>query len=102
MVMFPRIFPRLAALDPVTVDWKVRAMTEGDFAVYVTLVMADPTFVPVTGAPLLVHTLPNNILPMKTVLPVVAAVPLVPFALVLAGIVQDLRRRVGRKPPKTQ
>ena len=50
-----------------TVDWKVRALTEGDFAVYVTLVADDPAFVPVTGALLLVHTSSSNILPMKTV-----------------------------------
>jgi hypothetical protein len=87
--------------DSVTVDWKVRALTEGDFAVYVTLVAADPSFVPVTSAPLLVQTSPSNILPMRKVLPVVAVVPLVPFALVLAGIVQDLRRRVGKRSNKT-
>jgi hypothetical protein len=86
--------------DAVTVDWKVRALTEGDFAVYVTLVAGDPTFVPVTGAPLLVHTSPSTILPMRTVLPVVVAVPFVPFVLVLAGIVQDLRRRVARNQTK--
>jgi hypothetical protein len=79
--------------DAVTVDWSVRALTEGDFAVYVTVVAADPAFVPVTGAPLLVRTSPSNILPMKTVLPVVVAVPLVPLGLVFAGIVLDLRRR---------
>jgi len=88
--------------DSMTMDWKVRALTEGDFAVYITLVTADPTFVPVTGAPLVVHTSPSNILPMRKVLPVVAVVPLVPFALVLAGIVQDLRRRVERKSHKSQ
>jgi hypothetical protein len=85
--------------DAATVDWQVRALTEGDFAVYVTLVAADPGFVPVTGAPLLVHTSPSNILPMRKVLPVVTVVPLVPFALVLGGIARDLRRRKAAQKP---
>jgi hypothetical protein len=92
----------LAPLQPgdlVTVDWKVRALSEGDFATFVTLVAADPAFVPVTGAPLLIHTEPSKILPMGKVLPVVVLVPLVLFALVMVGIVQDLRRRRTAQKP---
>jgi hypothetical protein len=89
--------------ETVTINWMVRALTEGDFAAYVTMVAADPAFVPVTGSPLLIHANPSHILPMKKVLPVIIAVPLVPLAFVFWGIAQDLRRRrTAPTPPGTK
>jgi hypothetical protein len=78
--------------DSVTVDWKVRALSEGEFAAFVTLISADPSFFAVTGSPLQIHTEPSKILPMNRVIPVVAVVPLVPLALLLFRIAAARKR----------
>jgi len=88
---------RTQYLDPlqpgesVTLDWRVHTLFEGDFAVFVSLVSEDTAFGTVSSPALQIHAVPDDVLPMKQVIPVVVAVPLFPFGLLI------LTKVLGRK-----
>jgi hypothetical protein len=94
-----RYLPALQPGETRTVHWQVRALSEGDFASFVTVVAADPGWEPVTGSTLKITGVPREVLPLRNVLPVVVAVPIVPLALFFVGIGQDIRgRRIAVHP----
>ncbi len=92
-----RYLPALQPGETRTIPWQVRALTEGDFAAFVTVVAADPDWQPVAGSILKITGIPREILPLRNVLPVVVVVPMVPLALFFVGVGQSIwRQRVSR------
>jgi len=76
----------------VQLSWNVHALIEGDFASFVTIVSSEKSFIPVVSMPLLLHVEPDDILPLKTVIPVVAIVPIFPLALLVFTVIYTRRR----------
>lgn len=77
--------------DSVRRYWEVHTLTDGDFAVFVTVVSSDESFTPDVSPTLLVHVEPNEVLPLKEVLPVAVVVPLFPLMLLFYSIVKSRR-----------
>jgi hypothetical protein len=75
--------------DSATRFWEVHTLTDGDFAVFVTVVSLDESFVPQVSPTLLISAVPNEFLPLKEVLAVAVVVPLFPLTLLLFSIVRS-------------
>lgn len=81
--------------DSVTRFWEVHTLTDGDFAVFVTVVPSDGSFVPQVSPTLLIRAEPNDFLSLKDVLPVSVVVPLFPLMLLFYSFAKS--RREHRK-----
>lgn len=78
-----RFLPPLQPGERVHLSWQLHALFQGEFAAFLTVVSAVDGFVPTMSAPLHLHVTPDNILPMKKVVPVVTAVPFLPLGLLV-------------------
>ena len=85
--------PPLAPGESVQLAWRVHTLINGEFAVYVTVVSPEPSFTTAASPSLLVQAMPDNVLPLNQVVPVVAIVPIFPLALLLFGTVRVRRKR---------
>jgi hypothetical protein len=84
--------PPLQPGASVQLRWKLHTLFEGAFASFVTVVSAEESFPPALSSPLRLQVAPDNILPLKEVIPVVAVVPFFPLALLLFMVVYTRRR----------
>lgn len=92
----PRRTQYLPSLQPgesVRLTWKLHALFEGAFASFVTVVSTEESFQPAVSASLRLQVTPDNILPLKDVIPVVAAVPFFPLALLVFTVAYTRRRQ---------
>jgi hypothetical protein len=86
--------PPLLPGESVRLGWKVRALFEGAFVTFVTVVSSEESFRPAVSAQLSLQVAPDDILPLKEVIPVAAVVPLFPLALLIFGAAR--RRQTER------
>jgi hypothetical protein len=77
--------PPLQPGESVKLAWRLRALIEGAFVTFVTVVSAEESFPPAVSASLRLQVAPDDILPLKDVIPVAAVVPLFPLALLVFG-----------------
>jgi len=75
--------PPLQPGESVRLGWRLRALAEGAFVTFVTVVPAEESFPPAVSASLRLQVTPDNILPLKDVIPVITVVPLFPLALLV-------------------
>ena len=80
--------------DSVQLQWRVHALMEGEFGVFVTIISSERSFSSVASSPLHLHVEPDQVLPMDNVVPVITIVPIIPLVLFLVGLVSAWRRRV--------
>ena len=80
----------------VELAWEVHTLFEGDFAIYVTIVSQEKSFVPVGSPTLHIHAGPDNVLPLNEVIPVAVIVPLFPLALLLFTSRSKRSQRVAK------
>lgn len=81
--------------DSVQLSWSLHALFEGSFASFVTLVSTDESFAAVVSAPLRLQVAPDDILPWRHVIPVVAVVPILPLLLLVLAVAHSRRPRAG-------
>ncbi len=84
--------PALAAGESAQFHWRVHALFEGHFSAFVTVLAEDGSLAPAAGAPLQIAVSPDNILPLKDVIPVAAVVPFFPLALLAFSVVKSRRQ----------
>ena len=75
--------PPIQPGETVLLDWRVHTLFEGNFAVFVSLVSEDATFTTLSSPALQIRATPDAVLPMKDVIPTVAAVPFFPLGLLV-------------------
>ena len=77
----------LSAIQPgqtVKIPWKVHALIEGKFAVFVTLISDNPSFTNIVSQPLLIQVTPDKILPLNEVIPIIVLIPFLSLMLLIA------------------
>ena len=79
--------------ESVQLNWRLHALFEGEFATFLTVLSPERTFVPLMSSPLQLQVTPDNILPLRTVIPVVAVVPIFPLGLLLVTVLNRRKRR---------
>lgn len=85
----------VAAIQPggsVELRWRVHALMEGEFGVFVTVISPEHSFRSVASMPLRIHAEPDQVLPMNNVVPVITIVPIIPLILVLVSLGSSWRR----------
>lgn len=75
--------PPLQPGESVQLTWKLHALFEGVFVSFVTVASTEESFPPAMSPFLRLQVAPDQILPLKDVIPVVAMVPLFPLALLV-------------------
>lgn len=91
----------LAPNETLVLPWETHALTDGEYAVFVTIVSAENGDLSTASAPLIITVQPDTILPLNQVLPIVIAVPIIPLFLFIAGISYTLRQRKASQPDIT-
>ena len=86
--------PALLSGESAQLIWRIHALFEGNFASFVTVLAEDGSLSPAVGAPLQIQVSPDNILPLKDVIPVAAVVPLFPLALLAFSVSKSRRRSI--------
>ena len=93
----PRRTQYLPALGPgesAQLDWQIHALFAGEFASFITVVSSAGDFAPAMSAPLQLHVMPDDILPLNRVIPIVSIVPLIPLAFLMATGAYNRRKRM--------
>lgn len=75
--------PPLQPGESVQLTWKLHALFEGVFVSFITVASTEESFPPAMSPFLRLQVAPDQILPLKDVIPVVAVVPLFPLALLV-------------------
>jgi hypothetical protein len=89
----------LSPLQPgesIELSWKLHALLEGSFAIFVSAISPEPSVPSSVSAALRLQVAPDDILPLDAVIPVVAIVPLLPLTLLIASLLQARRARRPR------
>jgi len=88
--------PPLQPGESVRLPWRLLALNEGAFVTFVTVVSAEESFPPAVSASLRLQVAPDDILPLKDVIPVAAVVPLFPLALLVFAVAHTRRMAATR------
>jgi hypothetical protein len=88
--------PPLQPGESVQLAWRLRGLIEGAFVTFVTVVSAEESFPPAVSASLRLQVTPDDILPLKEVIPVIALVPLFPLALLIFSAAYTRRMERSR------
>ena len=78
--------------ESVQLGWKLRALIDGTYAAFVTVVSAREPFPSAVSAPVRLQVAPDDILPLQEVVPVAAVVPLCPLALLVSTVIYKRRK----------
>ena len=83
----------LSAGESRDTTWKANSLLGSELAAFASVVSPERDFVPAASPPPRLHVVPDNILPITDVIPVVALIPIFPMVLLPAGPILTIRSR---------